>query len=234
MDQTVNAVKIMDLQFVLVYLVTLAHHHLVDLNVLLIRIVDSVKLVRIRNVEIRVLAHVALVLNVRLSITIQFAHVYLDILAMPFQDVSQFVSIPEFCFYFANQEYDFENSTFLFFSAPPPVIHDENPCVPSPCGPNAICQVKGETPSCSCLPNFIDHPPNCRPECVSNSECPNYLACLNQKCKDPCPGVCAPNAECHVISHTPICSCTPGYTGNPMAQCNVLEGINFSNFSILL
>lgn len=94
-----------------------------------------------------------------------------------------------------------------------------NPCQPSPCGPNAQCQVSGDAPSCSCLSGFIGTPPNCRPECVSNSECASHLACINQKCRDPCPGTCGANAECRVVSHTPNCICIIGYVGDPFSQC---------------
>jgi hypothetical protein len=95
------------------------------------------------------------------------------------------------------------------------------PCTPSPCGPNAQCKEINGSPSCSCLPEFSGSPPNCRPECVSNSECANHLACTNQKCKDPCPGMCGANAECRVVSHTPNCVCLPGYVGDPFTQCNL-------------
>jgi hypothetical protein len=69
------------------------------------------------------------------------------------------------------------------------------------------------------LPNFIGAPPNCRPECVSNNECPSNKACINQKCGDPCPGSCGANAECRVVSHTPMCICVVGFTGDPFTQC---------------
>lgn len=62
--------------------------------------------------------------------------------------------------------------------------------MPSPCGPNSKCQMISGNPACSCLENFIGAPPNCRPECVLNSECPSQQACIQQKCKDPCPGSC--------------------------------------------
>lgn len=94
-----------------------------------------------------------------------------------------------------------------------------DPCVPSPCGLNAQCKTIGESPSCSCLPEFTGSPPNCRPECISNTECPNHLACINQKCKDPCPGVCGTNSECRVVSHTPNCVCIVGYVGDPFSGC---------------
>lgn len=71
------------------------------------------------------------------------------------------------------------------------------------------------------MPDFIGSPPNCRPECISNSECPSNLACINQKCKDPCPGLCGDNAECRVVSHTPVCVCITGYTGDPFTKCNM-------------
>lgn len=112
----------------------------------------------------------------------------------------------------------------LFVAAAPTEIVPINPCIPSPCGPNALCHQKGEIPSCSCLPDFIGTPPNCRPECVANDDCVNNLACINKKCKDPCPGSCASNAYCSVVSHTPRCSCPPGYTGNALYQCIQLEG----------
>ncbi|KAG8227100.1 hypothetical protein J437_LFUL007437 [Ladona fulva] len=102
---------------------------------------------------------------------------------------------------------------------PPPV----NPCQPSPCGPYAECRVIGDSPSCSCLPNYIGSPPNCRPECVSNSECSSHLACINQKCKDPCPGLCGANAECRVVSHTPNCVCLLGYVGDPFTHCLIQQ-----------
>lgn len=100
----------------------------------------------------------------------------------------------------------------------------KNPCTPSPCGPNAQCQVINDTPSCSCLSEFIGTPPNCRPECVSNNECNNNFACINQKCKDPCPGLCGTNSECRTVSHIPMCTCTIGYTGDPFTQCiNIVQ-----------
>lgn len=98
-----------------------------------------------------------------------------------------------------------------------------NPCQPSPCGPNSVCRVTGESPSCSCLQEFVGSPPNCRPECVNNGDCGNQLACINQKCKDPCPGSCGTNAECRVVSHTPNCVCLPGYGGDPFSSCNVQQ-----------
>ncbi|RZC36331.1 hypothetical protein BDFB_000153 [Asbolus verrucosus] len=110
-------------------------------------------------------------------------------------------------------------SSHILIMIEEPVVVPTNPCQPSPCGPNSQCRDVGESPSCSCLPEFIGTPPNCRPECVSNSECANHLACINQKCKDPCPGTCGQNAECRVVSHAPNCVCLSGFIGNPLVIC---------------
>lgn len=110
----------------------------------------------------------------------------------------------------------------LFTVVPQRDVTPQNPCQPSPCGPNSECRVSGDSPSCSCLPEFSGAPPNCRPECISNSECATNQACVNQKCVDPCPGLCGLNANCRVFSHTAMCLCDRGFTGDPFAQCNAI------------
>ena len=67
---------------------------------------------------------------------------------------------------------------------------------------------------------MIGSPPNCRPECVINVECPSDKACINRKCQDPCPGLCGVNAYCRVRNHIPICVCNRGFNGDPFSQCN--------------
>lgn len=105
-----------------------------------------------------------------------------------------------------------------------------NPCIPSPCGPNADCRVVGESAACSCLANYIGAPPNCRPECTINPECVHNRACMNQRCVDPCPGSCGSNAKCAVINHTPSCSCDVGYTGDPFQGCAPVQGKCFATY----
>ena len=73
--------------------------------------------------------------------------------------------------------------------------------------------------ACSCVPGYIGPPPNCRPECVINSECPPNKACIQQKCGDPCIGACGINAKCDVANHNAICSCPYDYIGDPFSQC---------------
>lgn len=107
----------------------------------------------------------------------------------------------------------------------PPQDDYVNPCASSPCGPYAECRVTGNSYSCSCLADFIGNPPNCRPECVTNSDCSNNLACINRHCKDPCPGACGFNAECRVVSHTPVCVCINGYEGDAFIECHVKQQV---------
>jgi hypothetical protein len=117
----------------------------------------------------------------------------------------------------------------------PPVIEHSpiNPCQPSPCGPNAICQNINEQAKCSCLPDFMGSPPNCRPECTSHSECNDNLACINNKCADPCLNACGSKSLCHVAHHVPICSCPNGMTGDPFSYCYTQQRGNIFTFSNL-
>lgn len=113
--------------------------------------------------------------------------------------------------------------SFLLITEQPPA--PTNPCQPSPCGPNAECQVRGDSPACSCIANYIGVPPNCRPECTINPECPPHLACMQKKCRDPCIGLCGSNAQCSVVNHHAVCACAEGYTGNPFSTCEpVVKG----------
>lgn len=115
----------------------------------------------------------------------------------------------------------------------PEVYHEPtDPCQPSPCGSNAQCRNKNGAAVCSCLPNFFGSPPNCRPECVVDSECDFSKNCVNMRCKDPCPGTCGVNARCQVVNHSPICSCNVGFTGDPFVRC-VYEERKISLYSHL-
>lgn len=105
----------------------------------------------------------------------------------------------------------------------------QNLCQPSPCGLNSFCRVINNQASCSCLAGFVGQPPNCKAECISNSDCALNLACKNKKCVNPCRGSCGANAECHVISHASMCTCSEGYTGDPFTQCYPERKIYFLN-----
>lgn len=134
-------------------------------------------------------------------------------------------------------------SFLLYFlcTAPPPPKDAGNPCIPSPCGPHSQCRVVGSHAACSCLPNYIGRSPNCRPECVINADCSSNLACVNERCKDPCPGACGSLAVCNVVNHNPICTCMPGYTGDAsrgcsqiIAPCKICSFLFFSFFNLFM
>ena len=61
------------------------------------------------------------------------------------------------------------------------------------------------------VPDIIDAPPNCRPECIINSDCPQELACSSRKY----PGIRGINANYRVRNHIPIRVCNQDYTGDP-------------------
>ena len=123
----------------------------------------------------------------------------------------------------------------LFFVLAATVIEPtkppQNPCVPSPCGANAVCRHESGSAFCQCLPDYFGNAvQGCKPECVLNSDCSSTQVCTNQRCRDPCPGLCGLNAECRVVNHFPACSCLPGYTGNAMQSCKVIViGMYFSS-----
>lgn len=102
-----------------------------------------------------------------------------------------------------------------------------NPCQPNPCGANSQCREVNGQSVCSCLPSYEGRPPNCRPQCITNSECSLDKSCMNRKCTDPCQGSCGINAQCQVINHSPICSCNEKYTGNPLSKCYLIPRKGF-------
>lgn len=107
---------------------------------------------------------------------------------------------------------------------PPKPVADPLPCQPNPCGTNAICLPQRGLSVCQCLPDYYGNPYEiCRPECTRNSDCSSDLACVNEKCRDPCPGVCGINALCQVVNHLPICDCLPHHVGNPYHSCRLLQ-----------
>lgn len=168
-------------------------------------------------------------LVVKWSIIILFAVVLQDSLEIHLLDVSQkkvsllFSSANYYSEMFVlTFTYSYLVHVHYFLERPLPEAPSGNPCVPSPCGLNSQCRVVGNTPACSCLPNYIGRAPNCRPECSINAECPGNLACVNERCKDPCPGSCGVHANCVVNKHAPVCSCITGYSGDPFAGCSLI------------
>lgn len=50
---------------------------------------------------------------------------------------------------------------------------------------------------------------------------------MNERCKDPCPGSCGNNALCNVVNHSPVCSCSHGFTGDPFSGCSLIPRKNY-------
>ena len=98
-----------------------------------------------------------------------------------------------------------------------------DPCNPSPCGPNTICEKLGQSSICKCLPGLQGEPTSnigCQPECILSSDCPSDKNCENNKCIDPClRNVCGVGAQCKSINHSPLCSCPVPLIGNPFYEC---------------
>lgn len=101
-----------------------------------------------------------------------------------------------------------------------PILDETEPCNPSPCGANSECRVVNNHAACSCVSGMKGLPPNCRPECTDNSECPFNLACINYHCKNPCINVCGSFSECRVMNHQAMCYCSHGNTGDPFLGCS--------------
>lgn len=212
---THNAEKSIIKRFALVCQPTLEVRLVVDPNVSSVLNVATIRLVQIKNVPIPALEHADKTPNVEWIIIVLFAIVWMDIPVILSQDVIRNHV----------RKWKLEKVPCLIYClSPAPVIPPQqdlyrDPCNPTPCGPLSQCRDINGSPSCSCLATYIGAPPNCRPECSVNSECPSNKACINEKCRDPCPGACGQNALCSVINHTPVCTCGEQDTGDPFTNC---------------
>lgn len=89
---------------------------------------------------------------------------------------------------------------------------------------NAICTGRRHQSQCECRPGYrgnpfvqcdvpLEPPTKVEPECKQDPDCPSQLACINQRCTNPCatPHVCTPQQTCHVLDTLPlrtmICKC---------------------------
>lgn len=175
-----------------------------------------IKHARIKSVLILVRILVVKMPNVELTITVPYVIVWMATLEI----LSLDVTFNHVRIFFASLLSQSCHVHFLLAPILPPT-HDVylDPCHPSPCGPFSQCRDINGSPSCSCSSTYIGSPPNCRPECSINAECPSNKACIQEKCRDPCLGSCGFNAICTVINHTPACSCSEQDTGDPFTNC---------------
>lgn len=109
-----------------------------------------------------------------------------------------------------------------------------NPCIYSnPCSSLSECRVQNHIALCRCPLGFIGNPyVSCRkepePECRQDTDCPGRLACINEKCQNPCTVLqpCHNPAECLVSPTVPvrtmICVCPIGYISSGSGTCNPL------------
>ena len=68
----------------------------------------------------------------------------------------------------------------------------------------------------------LPEPPELSVGCSSDDDCPEYTACRNRKCINPCAvdEPCAPTAICKVVNHNPVCTCPNGFIGSPHTRCS--------------
>ena len=61
--------------------------------------------------------------------------------------------------------------------------------------------------------------------CEGDDDCPDYTACQNTRCINPCAqgDPCAPNAQCSVYGHQVRCACPNGFIGDPTISCTRRE-----------
>lgn len=76
----------------------------------------------------------------------------------------------------------------------------------------------------ACLMNLIIAAPSLEAVsvgCTDNNDCPDYSACDQAVCINPCAqnDPCAALATCKVINHAPVCTCPDGFIGSPTTQC---------------
>ncbi|KAK0166733.1 hypothetical protein PV327_004222 [Microctonus hyperodae] len=101
-------------------------------------------------------------------------------------------------------------------------------CSANTCGINAKCSMTDGRAVCSCLNLHIGDPLiHChRVECQIPEDCPSTQICSNNHCVNACDGVCGINAHCDAKNHVPICSCPPGYSGDPFKSCYIADPLH--------
>lgn len=112
-----------------------------------------------------------------------------------------------------------------------------NPCLyDNPCSPRAECLVQNHMALCKCQPGFMGNPyvdckPEEQPECREDGDCPALLACLNNRCQNPCAVIepCQNPAKCQVVNSLPVrtmnCVCPPGYISSGSGTCKPVTAI---------
>ncbi|CAH1404983.1 unnamed protein product [Nezara viridula] len=101
-----------------------------------------------------------------------------------------------------------------------------NPCGigHSPCGINAECRVSDHRAICLCPAGTRGDPTrSCKPfSCLKDEDCEGGKSCGSDNiCRNPClqGRPCGLNAQCKAENRRALCSCPPGFHGNPLVVC---------------
>lgn len=116
--------------------------------------------------------------------------------------------------------------------------HCINPCAINfnpPCAQNAICYVRNHIASCKCPDDLPEGNPlsycekrpiqQDQPECVVDYDCPSKMACIRNKCVNPCTELipCSPTAKCSVLDSSPVrtmvCECPDNWVPDQNGEC---------------
>jgi len=95
-------------------------------------------------------------------------------------------------------------------------------CEPSTCGVNAICESLNHVPTCKCLRGYTGDPlaqcTQVTPIAITARRIDSFPTAL--AIRDPCTGnPCGVNSNCRNAGDRPVCSCLPGYQGDPYRGC---------------
>ncbi|UYV71427.1 dp [Cordylochernes scorpioides] len=121
------------------------------------------------------------------------------------------------------------------------------------CGLNSNCNPINHEAICSCPPLYTGNPKvhcslerigpggcsmddechvgticeggECIEGCRADSQCPQDEACVRRRCEKVCKaaGICGTNTDCKGVAHRPLCTCLPGFVGDPHQECKIVE-----------
>lgn len=102
-----------------------------------------------------------------------------------------------------------------------------NVCDKHPCGRQAMCAGKNHQAVCSCKQGFFGDPLHgCkRKQCNIDTDCSDDKLCDKNMCKIACltGNSCGENSICSSEKHKQVCYCQPGYTGDPIKGCTLIN-----------
>ncbi|XP_022245556.1 fibrillin-1-like, partial [Limulus polyphemus] len=112
------------------------------------------------------------------------------------------------------------------------VINHKVECIPdgTHCENEEDCNVEECCSDMTCDSDKICENGKCVVGCRRDSDCTFDKACINSQCIDPCSmqNVCSRNADCRPVVHRPLCTCKPGFTGQPSDYCKPIPGSQVS------